>query len=541
MSDKIKDYTGALPPPEPDKESEIDPTKFKKVLKIDESEESQKKDKRRLKKKEEEGEDEEQGVDAPSLSTTFSDFMQQKDEVKGLFDVQSSIGQVRESSTDKPIPFKTTSTRESPPIDHENIQGHPAKMIGNLGEATPSQTSKFGVEEPHPLPPPPIVEANGYTQQQPPPEEFLPQYPQRSPGKLSQEESPPQYSQQFPKTPPPPLSYNQVTNQDQKEAPEKKKKAVDTSLLAGKTKRIARKKSKEEKAPIYIRKKQNAELAPSEKKSTSKEKLKVVAKKRVNRTPKQSAALGKQKKTSQKNPGDTVTNPTSKKLKVVAKKGVHLTSEQAAALGEQKKTSQKNPGDTVTNPTSKKLKVVAKKGVHLTSEQAAALGEQETFSKKNPDDTVNNPTATFAIEGAITTPEGIVTNTQSTESPAYTKLNPQVFELFERMIGVLTIQQHTNVTTTTITISMKNSVFNGSKITLDQYSTAPNSFNIRLQGTPEAIQLFNANLGELMAAFQQTKSPYTVNILNPSLLKKYRTVKRRGKRNNSDPDQEQQK
>ena len=54
MSDKIRDYTGALPPPDPKKDADmVDTEKFKKILKVDESEESQKREKRRLKKQEE--------------------------------------------------------------------------------------------------------------------------------------------------------------------------------------------------------------------------------------------------------------------------------------------------------------------------------------------------------------------------------------------------------------------------------------------------------------------------------------------------------
>ena len=46
------------PEPQRDEEEKIDPEKFKKILKIDESDEAQKRQKRRLKKAEEEGEEE---------------------------------------------------------------------------------------------------------------------------------------------------------------------------------------------------------------------------------------------------------------------------------------------------------------------------------------------------------------------------------------------------------------------------------------------------------------------------------------------------
>lgn len=461
MSDKIRDYTGALPPPEPDKESEIDPAKFKKVLKVEESEESQKKDKRRLKKQEEEGEEDKevQGEEAtPNASTAFGDFMTDQDEVEGLFDAQSSKGQARESSADKPTPFKMVSDTELPPADHEDVQGQPAAMVGDLGEAPPSQTPRLGGEEAQSPPPPPTEDGEVYTPPPPPPEE-----------------PPPQYSQQPPEEPPPPPSYDQVTEQQQrqKDAPKQKKKEVDSSLLAGKTKRGALKKAKEEKAkaPIYVGKKAKAE---------AEEEVAQVA-------------------------------PTEKKEP--AKKA----------------------------PSKEERKVGEKEGVKPTPEQAAALGEQETPSEKRKGDEEEEQAPTFSIEGAVTTPEGIVTIEQPSETPAYTKLNPQVFELFERMVGVLTVQQNTGVTTTTITLSMKNSVFDGAEITLDHYSTAPNSFNVRLQGSPEAIQLFNANIEDLMTAFQQTKSPYTVNILSPSLQKKYRMVKKKGEGDSGDTGQEQQK
>ena len=103
------------------------------------------------------------------------------------------------------------------------------------------------------------------------------------------------------------------------------------------------------------------------------------------------------------------------------------------------------------------------------------------------------------------------------ETPAYSKLTPEVHELFEKMGGVMMIQQDKGITTTTININMPGSVFNGAQVILEQYSTAPNAFNIQLVGNPESVKVFSQNLDALDNSFKQANYNFEANLLNPIL------------------------
>lgn len=119
--------------------------------------------------------------------------------------------------------------------------------------------------------------------------------------------------------------------------------------------------------------------------------------------------------------------------------------------------------------------------------------------------------------------------------PAYATLKPEIFELFERMVGLMTIQQSKGVSTTTVTLNMPGSVFNGCQIVLEHYQTAPNSFNLQLQGSPRAVEIFNDNMADLTSAFQGAKLSFDVNIRTPVLLREERPQVRRKER----PEEEQ--
>ncbi|HPE85107.1 MAG TPA: hypothetical protein PLO43_02900 [Chlamydiales bacterium] len=118
--------------------------------------------------------------------------------------------------------------------------------------------------------------------------------------------------------------------------------------------------------------------------------------------------------------------------------------------------------------------------------------------------------------------------TAETTPPSYLNLPPAVFELFDRMVSYITIaHSKTGEMTATVHIDLKGSVFNGAKLELKRVPTAPNTFNIQLQGTPEAVQLFNANAQDLAAAFQFGKYAFDVNIQRASLLEEHRAKIRR--------------
>jgi len=109
------------------------------------------------------------------------------------------------------------------------------------------------------------------------------------------------------------------------------------------------------------------------------------------------------------------------------------------------------------------------------------------------------------------------------ETPTYAHLPKEVFEFFEKMIGLMMIESYKGISITTIRLSLPDSIFNDCEIRLEHYDTAPNSFNIQLLGTPLAVDLFNANFQSLVAAFQQPNQTFKVNIQRPILLERYQS------------------
>lgn len=124
--------------------------------------------------------------------------------------------------------------------------------------------------------------------------------------------------------------------------------------------------------------------------------------------------------------------------------------------------------------------------------------------------------------------------------PTYAHFDPQVFELFERMVGLITVEQLKGVSTTTVKISLPGTVFHGSEIKLEHYDTAPHSFNIKLIGSPEAVKSFTANFEALSAAFRGGKYAFEVNLLRPELASKERhLIQRKSKPGKNDSNKDE--
>ncbi len=87
------------------------------------------------------------------------------------------------------------------------------------------------------------------------------------------------------------------------------------------------------------------------------------------------------------------------------------------------------------------------------------------------------------------------------------KLSPEIFALFERMAGVITIlQMKPGLSQTTINLTapqFASSIFFGCRITIEECDSAPKEFNIRLSGSEQAVKAFTAHKQELEIAFTE--------------------------------------
>lgn len=104
---------------------------------------------------------------------------------------------------------------------------------------------------------------------------------------------------------------------------------------------------------------------------------------------------------------------------------------------------------------------------------------------------------------------------QAAANTAMPYLNPQVLPLFYQMVGTIYMMASTSgISQTEIVLnspSFRNSIFFGSTIVIEKYATAPDSLNIRLSGSNQAVNLFNQNIPNLMAAFQNGNFGFKVN------------------------------
>ena len=105
-------------------------------------------------------------------------------------------------------------------------------------------------------------------------------------------------------------------------------------------------------------------------------------------------------------------------------------------------------------------------------------------------------------------------------------------EIFDRMVGVMTVMSMSGITETVITLNtpqFASSVFFGSQIIIQEYSTAPQAYNIQLNGSPQAVALFQGNADDLMAAFQAGNYNFRVNRLEAGHLTERPLFKRKEK------------
>ncbi len=122
----------------------------------------------------------------------------------------------------------------------------------------------------------------------------------------------------------------------------------------------------------------------------------------------------------------------------------------------------------------------------------------------------------------------------------YARLHPDVMELFDRMVGVMTVMTMSGMTETSFTLNapqFASSVFFGTQIIIQEFSTAPKAFNIQLNATPQAVALFQGNIDDLMAAFQAGQYNFRVNRLETGYLTERPLFKRKEKAGGKEKDQ----
>lgn len=169
----------------------------------------------------------------------------------------------------------------------------------------------------------------------------------------------------------------------------------------------------------------------------------------------------------------------------------------------------------------KKTKEVAQQLEGVVQKPLPPGGWEAVKETEKKDDVTTTPVQVEAqtpdLQSAPQTPE--VQETPPPSTAPFANLPPQVAQLFERMVGVMTVMQQSGIKETTITLDnpqFAKSVFFGSQIVITEYSTAPLEYNIELSGNQQAVDLMGANANELVAAFEAGKYNFKVHRLDLS-------------------------
>lgn len=145
-------------------------------------------------------------------------------------------------------------------------------------------------------------------------------------------------------------------------------------------------------------------------------------------------------------------------------------------------------------------------------DQAAPMApsaQPEAKTSKDKEDGEGEKQKAEAIS-SITLPSPLPSQIEQTVQTAQTAvasyLNPTTAALFHQMVGAILYLAPTTpgISRTEVVLNsqnMLNSPFYNSKILLEKYASAPDSFNVRLTGTPQAVKIFNDNMQGLMSAF----------------------------------------
>ncbi len=501
-TEKPRPLVGYRENQETKKDTPVDPKKFKEELsKVQESDATQQQGKRNLKKSEEEGEDD-MGVQAPPAAPSglFSMLMS-NDSSDSLLTPKTpqNVRQTAAPTSSSTFNIEEMPSDASPPTTSEPPSASLPSSAGTLfGESIPSE---------EPTPPstpsaPPTPQASPtLSDTSPSPTPTTPQTPTEAQLLPNQQPS-------IPETEPPSTAQPSIQGASPQTSPTRiqKKQVTDTSLLSTKHPSSAQLiKQKQEKGL-------NLNLGKRQSEPTKTPNQEKVTKQTQQPTLKQGRDLQKSPTTPSPIKQTTAPQTSSMEKEALLQKAPPSTTAPLKNSIIDKKTT--------TNTERPVFSSTNEQGLSIKTDTGTSQDHPKKQNKDNPEDDVLAP-------GQVAMPMTTFTLPPAEPLPAYTQLPSEVYELFERMVGSITVEQSKASTTTTITLAMKDSIFDGTQIILDRQSSSMNTFNIQIATNPQAQDLVNANLDDLVAAFQGSKLAFDVNIRKPILLEKYHDFQRK--------------
>lgn len=508
--DKIKGIRDEIPTPKK-KEDIRDPEVFReKYLKVGQTEEEQKQDSRKKKAKqaEEEKKDQEQiaAPEGPQADVAFTDIMSDADLESSEFEVEGSGGPKRTLGASRKEGATSGKSGYAPTVSEEDYWGTSSNDIQygespEMGEAPPT--------------PPPVSE-----EQAPPPQV------------AAQSEPPPPQPVETPPEPPP------VSEPEVAAAPPAVEQPEELSDPSSQTQPVENNEPAIPNEPVTDQPSQNNEQnSPETEKTTQKKEVEdefmLGSAKPKKMSLKQKRFIAKQKKLQEAR--DKKKAPTTSK-----EEQQKDTQTVKSASPKEQDNLPKNQSQETTLPyqtTKEGQKIPLRKGEkqelghvsasissHETKEQEGGEKDSDTGDERNKQDQQQGGLAAAAMAGSGVTPiTGFNTAVPGVETVqgARPSLLPQDMEaIINRVAGVITVMKEGGQTTTSVEVHMPGSVFDGSTIVLKESDTAKGTFNLQFQGSPDAINMFNASAADLAASLQGRR--FQVNILTSELSKKHR-------------------
>ena len=159
---------------------------------------------------------------------------------------------------------------------------------------------------------------------------------------------------------------------------------------------------------------------------------------------------------------------------------------------------------------------------------ASSLREKEANKKRASEAVVARPPDPLPPEC-----QKLAQTIQTASSPF---LNPETSALFFQMVGTIAYMENAKpgISVTEVMLNspaFQNSPFFNTTIRIEKYASAPDSFNIRLTGTPEAIRVFNNNIESLAnaftAAYEDRRITFRVGRLETALAPERHIIRRK--------------
>ena len=138
---------------------------------------------------------------------------------------------------------------------------------------------------------------------------------------------------------------------------------------------------------------------------------------------------------------------------------------------------------------------------------------------KTKDETATVPQPQITVEATSPSP-------LSTSAP-YAQFSPQIFELFQKLVGMMTVMQFQGKTTTSITLNLPSSPLDGAHVDIEHFDTAPHAFNISFYASVEGQKLLEPQVQNLEQQLRASLPNFQISVKKPYLLNETREEKKR--------------